>query len=208
MQLSEILRASPVMPVIVINNLAHAVPLVRALVEGGIRLIEITLRTPQALEAVRAVRREVPDALTGVGTITRVEDFDAAFEAGALFGVSPGATPELLAAAARSGLPFLPGVMTPSDVMNARQAGFSALKLFPARQAGGVEMLKALAGPFPDLIFCPTGGISAATAAEFLALDNVACVGGSWLAPQALVEKGDWTGIRDIARQAAALQLC
>lgn len=206
MQLSQILQSSPVMPVIVINDPSHAVPLVRALVEGGIRLIEITLRTPQALDAVRAIRREVPEALTGVGTITRPEDFDAALDAGALFGVSPGLTPELLAAAQRSGLPFLPGVMTPSDVIAARQAGFRALKLFPAQQAGGVEMLKALAGPFPDVLFCPTGGIGAATAAEYLALGNVACVGGSWLAPKALVEKSDWTAIREIARQAAGLR--
>lgn len=201
----EILNASPVMPVIVLDDVADAVPLARALVAGGIRVLEVTMRTPAALDCVRAIRAAVPDAIVGVGTITSVADMNAAIEAGAIFGVSPGATPALLVAAIEADFPFLPGVMTPSDAMAALAAGYTAMKLFPAKQAGGVEMLKALGGPFPQLMFCPTGGIDAASAPEFLALANVACVGGSWLAPAALVAKKDWAEIKKRAAQAATL---
>jgi 2-dehydro-3-deoxyphosphogluconate aldolase/(4S)-4-hydroxy-2-oxoglutarate aldolase len=207
MKIREILSSSPVMPVIVANDVAVGVAIGRALVAGGIRLLEVTLRTAQALDVIRALRDEVPEAIVGAGTITRVADFAAVIEAGAVFGVSPGHTPALLDAARHCGLPFLPGVMTPSDVIAAREAGYSAMKLFPARQAGGVDMLKALAGPFPDVIFCPTGGIDANNAGQFLALPNVACVGGSWLVPQALIAAADWAAIEALAKQAAAMAM-
>lgn len=206
MQTREILAASPVMPVIVIDELTSAVPLARALVAGGIRVLEVTLRTAAALDSIRAIVAEVPEALVGVGTIVSPADLDAARAAGARFGVSPGANAELLAAARDSGLPFLPGVMTPSDVINAVAAGFDTLKLFPAKQAGGIGMLKALGGPFPQLRFCPTGGIDLASAPEFLALPNVACVGGSWLTPADKVKAGDWAAITRLAADAAALR--
>jgi 2-dehydro-3-deoxyphosphogluconate aldolase/(4S)-4-hydroxy-2-oxoglutarate aldolase len=201
----EIMRVGPVIPVIVIEDLTRAVPLAKALVAGGVRVLEVTLRTPVALAAIRAMAREVPEAILGVGTLTRPEDFAEAREAGARFGVSPGLTPALIEAAWESGLPLLPGVMTPSDVIAARLAGFRELKLFPAQQAGGIGMLQALAGPFPDVTFCPTGGITAETAPEFLALPNVACVGGSWLTPKTALAAGDWETITALARQAAAL---
>jgi 2-dehydro-3-deoxyphosphogluconate aldolase / (4S)-4-hydroxy-2-oxoglutarate aldolase len=206
MNIRDLMRASPVMPVIVLERVADAVPLARALAAGGIRVLEVTLRTAAALDSVRAIRAEVPQALVGVGTVTTPAELAAAQAAGAVFGVSPGASPALLRAIAASGLPFLPGVMTPSDVIAAREAGFEALKLFPAAQAGGIGMLKALAGPFPGLVFCPTGGIDAGSAPDFLALPNVLCVGGSWLAPKALVEAGDWAAIERLARAAAALR--
>lgn len=201
----EVMQAGPVIPVIVIQRLADAVPLARALVAGGVRVLELTLRTPVALEAIERVAAEVEGAIVGAGTITRAEDFDAVQRAGAAFGVSPGLTPELAAAARASGLPLLPGVMTPSEVIAARNAGYTELKLFPAQQAGGVGMLQALGGPFPDVRFCPTGGISAATAPQFLALANVVCVGGSWLTPADAVAAGDWGRISALARAACAL---
>lgn len=205
MPIREIMAASPVMPVIVLDRVASAVPLARALVGGGIRVLEITLRTPAALDCVRAIRAAVPDAIVGVGTVTSVADLEAARAAGASFGVSPGATPALIARIRETAFPFLPGVMTPAEVMAALEAGFTAMKLFPAKQAGGIDMLKALAGPFPQVTFCPTGGIDAAAAPAYLALPNVACVGGSWLAPAALIAKQDWAAIEQLARAAAAL---
>ncbi|MDM0064930.1 bifunctional 4-hydroxy-2-oxoglutarate aldolase/2-dehydro-3-deoxy-phosphogluconate aldolase [Variovorax sp. J31P207] len=205
MNILSIMRSGPVIPVIVIDQLEDAVPLARALVTGGVRVLELTLRTPVALKAIEAIANEVEGAIIGVGTITRPEDFDASVKAGALFGVSPGLTPELVAASRDSSLPLLPGVMTPSDVIAARAAGFTELKLFPAQQAGGVGMLKALGGPFPELSFCPTGGIGAATAPDFLALPNVVCVGGSWLTPSDAVADRDWGRITALARHAARL---
>jgi 2-dehydro-3-deoxyphosphogluconate aldolase / (4S)-4-hydroxy-2-oxoglutarate aldolase len=205
MNVLELMRIGPVIPVIIIDHIAHAVPLARALVAGGVRVLEVTLRTPVALQAIRAIASEVDGAVVGVGTITRAQDFVQSIEAGAVFGVSPGLTPELVAGARDSGLPLLPGVMTPSDVIAARAAGFTEMKLFPAQQAGGIGMLKALGGPFPDVTFCPTGGVSAATAADFLALPNVACVGGSWLTPADAVAAGDWDRITTLARDAARL---
>ena len=206
MNIRDILNAGPVMPVIVLDNIDDAVPLARALVAGGIRVLEVTLRTSAALDCVRAICEDVPGAIVGVGTITTTADLDAARAAGAAFGVSPGTTPALLAAARDSGFPFLPGVMTPSDVIAVISAGFTAMKLFPARQAGGVGMLKALAGPFPQVIFCPTGGIDSASAAEYLALPNVACVGGSWLSPATLMAAHDWRAIENLARAATSLR--
>ena len=206
MNVLDLMRLGPVIPVIVIDDARDAVPLARALVEGGVRVLEVTLRTPAALDALRAISSNVGEAIAGVGTISRPEDFIEAAAAGAKFGVSPGLTPELIASAKASGLPLLPGVMTPSDVIAARAAGFTALKLFPAGQAGGIGMLKALGGPFPDVIFCPTGGVTPENAPDFLALPNVACVGGSWLAPRDLVAKGDWRRISALAREAAQLR--
>lgn len=202
----DIMRLGPVIPVLVIEDLAQAVPLARALVTGGVRVLEVTLRTPVALEAIRTIARKVPEAIIGVGTLTRPQDFKDALDAGAQFGVSPGLTPALIEAARQTGLPLLPGVMTPSDVIAARLAGFQQLKLFPAQQAGGVAMLNALGGPFPEVAFCPTGGVSAENAPDFLALPNVACVGGSWLAPKAAVVAGDWDPITVLAQQASALK--
>ena len=201
----ELMRTGPVIPVIVIDRLEDAVPLARALVEGGVRVLEVTLRTAVALKAIEAIAREVEGAIVGVGTITRPQDFTDAASAGAVFGVSPGLTPALIDAALASGMPLLPGVMTPSDVIAARAAGFTELKLFPAQQAGGIGMLKALGGPFPDVVFCPTGGITPATAPDFLALGNVACIGGSWLTPKEAVAAGDWAAVTALAREAAHL---
>ena len=206
MDIRSVLAASPVMPVIVLEEVAHAVPLARALVAGGIRVLEVTLRTPVALDCMRAIAAEVPEALLGAGTVLSAADLDAAAKAGAVFAISPGASPALLQAARTSPIPFLPAVMTPSDVITAMDAGFDTFKLFPAAQAGGMAMLKALGGPFPQARFCPTGGIDAASAPAFLALPNVACVGGSWLCPAELVRAGDWDAITALARAAAALR--
>jgi len=205
MNVHDLLRTGPVMPVIVIDDATLAVPLARALVDGGVRVLEVTLRTGAALEAIRAIAREVPEALVGAGTILSARDLQQAREAGARFGVSPGATPELLALGKAGDWPYLPGIMTPSDLMAALAAGYSALKFFPAAQAGGIPMLKALGGPFPQVSFCPTGGITSATAPDYLALPNVVCVGGSWLTPAALLHARDWSGITRLAAQAAAL---
>jgi 2-dehydro-3-deoxyphosphogluconate aldolase/(4S)-4-hydroxy-2-oxoglutarate aldolase len=202
----EVLAAGPVMPVVVIDDPSRAVPLARALVAGGIRAIEITLRTPRALEAVRAIAAEVPDAIPGVGTVLTPADLAAAAAAGARFAISPGATPALLAAAQGVALPYIPAVATASELMAALEAGFSVCKFFPAAQAGGVEALKALGGPFPHARFCPTGGIDAASAPAYLALPNVACVGGSWIAPRAAIDAGDFATIERLARAAAALK--
>ena len=206
MNVLELMRVGPVIPVIVIDDLAHAVPLARALVTGGVRVLEVTLRTRAGLEAIEAIARDVPDAIVGVGTITKPQEFAQSLDAGARFAVTPGLTPALIDAARSASLPLLPGVMTPSDVINAKAAGYSQLKLFPAQQAGGIGMLKALNGPFPDVTFCPTGGVTAATAPDFLALPNVACVGGSWLTPKDSIAAGDWSSITALAREAAALR--
>lgn len=206
MIISEVLGAGPVIPVIVIPDAKQAVPLARALVEGGVRILEVTLRTPAGLEAVRRITAEVPDAVVGVGTITLPKDFEEAKDAGARFGVTPGLTPELAKAAHDSEFPLLPGVMTPSEVIAALSAGFHRLKLFPAQQAGGIGMLKALAGPFPQVKFCPTGGVTTENAPAFLAQPNVACVGGSWLAPKEAIAREDWAAITALARAASSLQ--
>ncbi len=206
MNLLEIMREAVVIPVIAIDDLAHAVPMARALVAGGIRVLEVTLRTPQGLAAIRAIAEQVPEAIIGVGTLTTPEEFIASRDAGAVFGVSPGLTASLIAAAKSSGLALLPGVMTPSEVMAAREAGFRQLKLFPAVPAGGIGMLNAIGGPLGDITFCPTGGITQETAAQFLACKNVACVGGSWLTPKAAMQAGDWAQLTEIARKASALR--
>lgn len=202
----DVMRAAPIIPVIAIDNLDHAVPMARALVAGGLRVLEITLRTPVALAAIRKIADEVEGAIVGVGTISKPEHFRQSLDAGAVFGISPGLTPELIAAAKDSGLSFLPGVMTPSELIAARNAGFSEVKLFPAMQAGGIGMLKAMYGPFPDMTFCPTGGITLQTAPDFLALPNVACVGGSWFTPKDAMAAGNWGKLTELAREAAALR--
>jgi len=205
MNTTELMQLSPVIPVIVIDDESHAVPMARALVAGGIRVLEVTLRTPSALAAIRNISREVPDAIVGAGTVLNPEHFLAAAEAGAQFVVSPGLTPALAAAAKSSGIALLPGAVTPSEIMLAMELGFNNLKFFPAQQSGGAAMLKALHGPFSYTKFCPTGGISLETAAEYLALENVACIGGSWLTPKALMQKQDWAGIQQLAEQAVTL---
>lgn len=205
MTLLDIMRSASVIPVIAIDDPAHAVPLAEALVAGGIRVLEVTLRTEHGLGAIRAMA-QVPGAIVGVGTLTQPEEFAASRDAGAVFGVSPGLTPALIEASRKSGLPLLPGVMTPSEVMAAREAGFRQLKLFPAVPAGGVGMLNAIGGPLPDVTFCPTGGISQETASQFLALKNVACVGGSWLTPKDAIAAGNWDRITEIAKAASGLR--
>jgi 2-dehydro-3-deoxyphosphogluconate aldolase/(4S)-4-hydroxy-2-oxoglutarate aldolase len=206
MTLLEIMRTSAVIPVIAIDKIEYAVPLAKALVAGGIRVLEVTLRTEHGLPAIRAMAEQVEGAIVGVGTLTQPEEFAAARDAGAVFGVSPGLTPALIQAAKQSGLPLLPGVMTPSEVMAAREQGFRQLKLFPAVPAGGVGMLNAIAGPLGDITFCPTGGIAQETAPQFLACKNVACVGGSWLTPKDAMEAGDWDRITALAKAASALR--
>lgn len=204
--LRAIMQRAPVIPVIVVQELRHAVPLAEALCAGGLTVLEVTLRTPVALEAITAMRKALPQATVGVGTITQPAHFRQADEAGAQFGVSPGLTTELVQASAGVEWPWLPGVMTPGELMHARGHGLSLCKLFPAQQAGGVGMLKALHSVFPEMGFCPTGGVSRENASEFLALPNVLCVGGSWVAPPAQVAGGDWAGIRALAADAAQLR--
>ncbi|MEY4712230.1 MAG: bifunctional 4-hydroxy-2-oxoglutarate aldolase/2-dehydro-3-deoxy-phosphogluconate aldolase [Pseudomonadota bacterium] len=201
----DVMRDAPVIPVIVLEDVAQAVPLARALVAGGIRMLEVTLRTPAALACIEAIAREVPQAVAGAGTVRSAADAKAAHAAGARFAVSPGFTMAIGQACRDLGLPLLPGVATGSEILQAQEAGYSQLKFFPALQAGGLAMLKAWAGPFGDMMFCPTGGVSAANAGEFLALPNVACVGGSWLTPAAAVAAGDWDRITGLAREAAWL---
>lgn len=201
----ELASHGPVIPVIVIDRLEDAVPLAQALVAGGVKVLEVTLRTPVALPAITAMA-QVPGAVVGAGTIRSAADARAAKAAGAVFGVSPGYTAEVGAACREVGLPLLPGVATASEVMAAQADGLSFLKFFPATAAGGIPMLKALAGPFPDVVFCPTGGISLATAPDFLGLPNVKVCGGSWLTPADAVKSGDWARITQLAREAAALR--
>lgn len=205
-RLLPFLRRSPVIPVLTIARLEHALPLGRALVQGGLPVLEITLRSACAPAAIEVLRRELPEAVIGAGTLLRREDFATAAAAGAQFGVTPGLTPELLSAATSAPFPLLPGIMTPGELIAARAAGYSACKLFPAQQAGGVSMLRALAGPFPDQIFCPTGGVTLENAGQYLALPNVPCVGGSWLAPAAAIDAGDFALIERLAREAATLR--
>jgi 2-dehydro-3-deoxyphosphogluconate aldolase / (4S)-4-hydroxy-2-oxoglutarate aldolase len=206
MNIRDIMRLSPVIPVLTITQLEHAAPLAQALVRGGLRVLELTLRTSCALEAIAIMRAAAPDAVVGAGTLTRPEDFAAAQRAGAQFAVTPGLTQPLIAAAATVDFPLLPGIMTPAELIGARAAGYTACKLFPAQQAGGVGMLKALAGPFPDAVFCPTGGITRQNAMDFLSLSNVLCVGGSWFAPPEMLQSKNWSAIESLARDAAMLR--
>lgn len=204
-QLLVLLNGQPVIPVLKIDDAKGAVPLARALARGGLKVIEITMRTPAALEAIRLTAAEVPEAVVGAGTILNAKQFEEAAAAGSKFIVSPGASRQVIEAARRSPVPLLPGAITPSEMMAAIEEGLDFLKFFPAEQAGGAAFLKSLASPFAGLRFCPTGGISAKNAADYLALPNVICVGGSWVAPDEAVKAGDWARIEVLAREAAGL---
>jgi 2-dehydro-3-deoxyphosphogluconate aldolase/(4S)-4-hydroxy-2-oxoglutarate aldolase len=201
---ADLLRAARIVPVLTIQDVATAVPLARALVAGGVHMLEVTLRTRAGADAAKAIMEEVPEAVVGLGTVLTQGDLDLACRLGVQFAFSPGATPELLDAAAEAGIPFVPGVATASELMTAMARGFSTVKLFPAAQLGGIAALRALGAPFPDARFCPTGGISETEARDYLALPNVLAVGGSWLAPAAKVAAGDWGVIETLARRAMA----
>ena len=205
-ELLALVGGQPVIPVLKIEDAAAAVPLARTLARGGLRAVEVTLRTPAALEAIRRVAAEVEEAVVGAGTVLDAGQFEAAQAAGARFIVSPGLTREVLAAAAGSAVPLLPGAITPGEIMAAREAGLDFLKFFPAEQAGGAAFLKALASPFSGIRFCPTGGVGPENAADYLGLPNVACVGGSWVAPDGLVKASRWDEIGKLAREAAGLR--
>jgi 2-dehydro-3-deoxyphosphogluconate aldolase/(4S)-4-hydroxy-2-oxoglutarate aldolase len=202
----QVMQDAPVIPVIVLNDLAHAVPLARALVAGGVRMLEVTLRTPQALACMEAIAKAVPEAVVGAGTVRSKADAQAAAQAGARFAVSPGYTSAVGQACRDAGLALLPGVATGSEIMAAQQDGFNELKFFPAMQAGGAAMLKAWSGPFFDARFCPTGGVTLENAPDLLALPNVVCVGGSWLVPAQAIAQGDWARITQLARDTQALR--
>jgi 2-dehydro-3-deoxyphosphogluconate aldolase/(4S)-4-hydroxy-2-oxoglutarate aldolase len=202
----QVMQDAPVIPVIVLNDVAHAVPMARALVAGGVRMLEVTLRTPQALACIEAIARAVPEAVVGAGTVRSRADAQAAANAGARFAVSPGYTSAVGQACRDAGLALLPGVATGSEIMMAQEDGFTELKFFPAMQAGGPAMLKAWSGPFFDVRFCPTGGVSLQNAADFLALPNVVCVGGSWLVPADAMVAGDWARITQLAADTQALR--
>jgi 2-dehydro-3-deoxyphosphogluconate aldolase/(4S)-4-hydroxy-2-oxoglutarate aldolase len=201
---SEICRLAPVVPVLVIDDLAHARPLAEALVAGGLPALEVTLRTPVALDAIRAMA-EVPGGVVGAGTLLTPGDVKAAKAAGATFGVSPGATDRLIAACEDEGLPLLPGAATASEIMSLLERGYTVQKFFPAEQAGGAAYLKSIGSPIPQVKFCPTGGISLKLAPDYLGLSNILCVGGSWVAPREAMARGDWSGISLLAREAARL---
>jgi 2-dehydro-3-deoxyphosphogluconate aldolase / (4S)-4-hydroxy-2-oxoglutarate aldolase len=202
----ELADHGPVIPVIVINRLEDAVPMAQALVDGGVRVLEVTLRTPIALQCMEAIARSVPGAVLGAGTVRSAADAQAAKDAGCTFAVSPGYTSAIGNACREIGLPLLPGIATGSEVMQANADGYFFLKFFPAMQAGGIPMLKALGGPFTDVVFCPTGGITLETAPQFLALPNVKVCGGSWLTPADAVAAKDWGRITKLAREASALR--
>ncbi|KTQ84200.1 keto-deoxy-phosphogluconate aldolase [Aureimonas ureilytica] len=205
--LLEILQVQPVMPVVAVESAADGVKLARALAEGGLPAIEVTLRTPAALDAIRAISAEVPEAICGAGTILTPRQFDEAVEAGSRFIVSPGTTHEVLDAAKSSDVPLLPGAATPSELMAMIEEGYEILKFFPAEQLGGIPYLKSLAPVFPKIRFCPTGGVSPSNVGDYLALPNVICVGGSWVAPKDMVSAGRFDTITQLAREAAALRV-
>ncbi|MDM7857344.1 bifunctional 4-hydroxy-2-oxoglutarate aldolase/2-dehydro-3-deoxy-phosphogluconate aldolase [Thiopseudomonas sp. CY1220] len=198
-------KAYPVLPVLVVNQPDTAIALAQALHQGGVQVLEITLRTPQALEVVTTLRQQLPELLVGVGTVVQAEQFEQAKQAGAQFAVSPGFTPQLADAAQASALPYLPAVMTPSEVLHAMEHGYRTLKLFPASLEGSLKLLDSFKGPFTDIKFCPTGGIQLDNLLSFLKLPNVICCGGSWLAPDALVRANDWRQITALAQQAQEL---
>ncbi|GGE87872.1 bifunctional 4-hydroxy-2-oxoglutarate aldolase/2-dehydro-3-deoxy-phosphogluconate aldolase [Pseudoalteromonas sp. SSMSWG5] len=206
MSIEKILSSAPVVPVVVIEKLEDAAPLARALYNGGLKALEITLRTPIAAEAVKLMKEAVPEAYVGTGTVIDKATFNASVEAGADFMVSPGVNDELLALAKESDIPFLPGAATPSEVMKLASQGFKFLKFFPAEAAGGTAMLKSIGGPLPQVTFCPTGGISLETAPNYLALKNVICVGGTWMLDKQLIENKDWQAIEALARQASEVK--
>ncbi|MEM9318470.1 MAG: bifunctional 4-hydroxy-2-oxoglutarate aldolase/2-dehydro-3-deoxy-phosphogluconate aldolase [Pseudomonadota bacterium] len=202
----EYCKLAPIVPVLVVEDAAQAAPLAQALVAGGLPMLEVTLRTPAALEAIRAMAN-VPGGVVGAGTLLGPADVAAAVAAGARFGVSPGATPQLIAACAEADLPLLPGAATASEVMALLEAGFSLAKFFPAEASGGAPALKAIGAPIPQMRFCPTGGVSQENAKDYLSLANVVCAGGSWVAPQGAVTNGDWPRIESLASEAAAIRV-
>ena len=204
-ELAALFAQATIIPVLTIERLEDAVPLAKALVAGGVRTLEITLRTPVAIESAKAIMAHVPEAVVGIGTILNADDLARAEGIGARFGISPGATPDLLKAAAASALPFAPGIATASELMLGLSHGFNLVKFFPAEQSGGIKALRALAGPFPDVRFCPTGGIGEANAASWLAEPNVVAVGGSWLCPAADIRSGNWAGITAICNRTMKL---
>ncbi len=207
LSIDKIVQVAPVVPVMVVERLEDAVPLAQALYNGGLKVLEITLRTPVALDAIRAMVDALPDdAVIGAGTIVTPDDLKKAVEAGSTFLVSPGTTPELIEAAKASDVPLLPGIATPSEAMNLLAHGFTHMKFFPAEAAGGVSMVKSIGGPLPQITFCPTGGINLAKAPEYLSLPNVACVGGTWMAPKNLIAEKRWDEIEKLAREAAQLE--
>ena len=205
MNIRDIVALAPVIPELAFTEIALALPAARALFAGGLRVLEISLRSSAGLGCIEAIREGLPDAIIGAGGLTRAVDFAAADRAGAQFGAAPGLTPELAAASRGARFPLMPGVMSPTEVISARNSGFTVLKLFPAEQAGGAGILRAFADVFPDVLFCAGGGVTRTNAAEYLALANVACVAGNWLAPQALLAQGDWSGIEALARDAKSL---
>ena len=205
MNIEDICALAPVVPVITVERIEDAVPLARALVAGGLRALEVTLRTPVALDAIRAMGEAVPDAVMGAGTLMSADDVARAKDAGCVFGVSPGATDTILDAADRHGLPMLPGVATPAEAMRVAERGMRTLKFFPAEANGGAAVLKAWGPPLAGFRFCPTGGVSLANAPDYLGLSNVVCVGGSWVAPADAVRDGDWDRIETLAREASTL---
>ena len=200
----EIFAAGPVVPVLVINDVEKAVPLAKALMEGGIKVLEVTLRTPAAIDVIKRIAQEVPDSLIGAGTVTNAQQLKAVVEAGAKFAISPGMTADLLKAGMDSEIPLIPGISSTSDLMKGKDAGYTHMKFFPAEASGGVKAIKSISGPFPDVTFCPTGGIGPNNYNDYLALNNVKCVGGSWLAPDDAIETGDWARITQLAKEAVA----
>ncbi|WP_334020321.1 bifunctional 4-hydroxy-2-oxoglutarate aldolase/2-dehydro-3-deoxy-phosphogluconate aldolase [Alteromonas sp. S015] len=200
----EIFAAGPVVPVLVINDVEKAVPLAKALMEGGIKVLEVTLRTPAAIDVIKRIAQEVPDSLIGAGTVTNAQQLKAVVEAGAKFAISPGMTADLLKAGMDSEIPLIPGISSTSDLMKGKDAGYTHMKFFPAEASGGVKAIKSISGPFPDVTFCPTGGIGPNNYHDYLALNNVKCVGGSWLAPDDAIEAGDWARITQLAKEAVA----
>ena len=199
---AEIFAAGPVVPVLVIHKVEHAVPLAHALISGGIKVLEVTLRTPAALEVIKAISKQVPDAIIGAGTVTNAQQLKEVTDAGAKFAISPGMTADLLAAGTQGNIPLIPGISSISDLMKAKDAGYADLKFFPAEASGGIKALKSIGGPFPDISFCPTGGIGPNNYRDYLALTNVKCVGGSWLAPDEAIANGDWDMITELANTA------
>lgn len=200
----EIFAAGPVVPVLVINDVEKAVPLAKALMEGGIKVLEVTLRTPAAIDVIKRIADEVPDSLIGAGTVTNAQQLKAVVEAGAKFAISPGMTADLLKAGMDAEIPLIPGISSTSDLMKGKDAGYTHMKFFPAEASGGVKAIKSISGPFPDVTFCPTGGIGPNNYNDYLALSNVKCVGGSWLAPDDAIESGDWARITQLAKEAIA----
>lgn len=199
---AEIFAAGPVVPVLVINDVDKAVPLAKALMAGGIKVLEVTLRTPVAIDVIRTIAKEVPDALIGAGTVTNAQQLKAVTEAGAKFAISPGMTADLLKAGMDGDIPLIPGISSTSDLMKGKDAGYTHMKFFPAEASGGIKAIKSISGPFPDVTFCPTGGIGPANYKDYLALSNVKCVGGSWVAPDDAINAGDWDKITQLAKEA------